>query len=52
MRVEEQIERVKREGRKELKLRDRRLSELPDALWKLTALESLDLSGNELTDIR
>ena len=49
--VEALIERVKREGWRELKLRDRKLTSLPDTLWELTALESLDLPGNELREL-
>ena len=42
---------VNSEGRKELSLKGRKLSQIPDALIKLTDLEVLDLSDNELTEL-
>jgi len=51
MEVEWLIERARREGRKELFLRDQGLTELPDALWDLTNLTSLNLGSNQLTQL-
>ncbi len=47
--AEEQIEAARRSGATELSLRDKGLWKLPESLGKLTQLQSLNLSFNQLT---
>jgi len=50
-RLETQIEQGRLEGWRALDLANWGLTQLPDALWELTMLEELDLSGNELREL-
>ncbi len=54
--AEQKIDKARRSGATELDLSQKygtkdseKLAELPDSLWELTALQSLSLSGNQLT---
>ncbi len=45
------IEQARREGSPILDLRDLQLTSVPEALWQLTTLQWLELSGNQLTSV-
>ena len=49
--AEQRIEQARREGATELGLRRMELTELPESLGELTQLQTLDLSGNQLTSL-
>ena len=49
--AEKRIEKARRERAKELDLSNMGLTEVPEALWKLTALERLYLANNQLATL-
>ena len=49
--AEERIAKAQHTGAKELNLSYLGLTELPEALWQLTKLESLDVSGNRIYEL-